>query len=88
MQPHVGDAVVFIDENRVARDALITAVHDDTCVNLVLVNRNRDQQDTYGRQIERETSCQHRSLLGRPVGKFWRFRDEDPSVDLGPPQET
>lgn len=78
--PQVGEAVKYLDELRNWRDALITAPWSATCVNLVVVSADESKQDSYGRQVERETSQMHQSAQvdgeGFVVGRVWRFPDE------------
>ena len=70
----VGDAVVFVDPVRREHPAIVTAVWSRDCVNVVFVSTDENKSDSYGRQIERETSvgrhsesnCFGRSF--RPVG--------------------
>ena len=58
--------------------ALVGGKHSVPCINLVMVSPDKDRQDTYGRQIERETSVVHAS--DQPAhGCYWRFEDEEPN---------
>ena len=66
----VGQAVKYIDESGQERDALVTAVWSETCVNLVLVNNDLAQRDDYGQKIQRETSQVHCSVQTAP-GRYW-----------------
>jgi hypothetical protein len=75
----VGDAIVFIDEHRVRRPALVTrtwaSIGGLPGVNLVTVNDDEAMTDPYGRQIERRTSIVH--LSQQPAGaSCWCFEDE------------
>lgn len=76
-KPKFGEAVVFVDPYGVAHPALVTAVWGDKCVNVVFVSRDAEKQDTYGRQIERSTSCVHQSIQ-QAHGNYWRFVDDAP----------
>ncbi len=68
----VGDPVVFIDSLRVEKPALVTAVWSPTCINVVIVSDDTSKTDTYGRQIERNTSVMHKSLQGDVTfGNCW-----------------
>lgn len=70
----VGMSILFMDELRVLRPALITAVHGTPyydeqgkltwlpCVNIVTVCTDPDKKDAYGTQIERRSSVSHRSV--------------------------
>lgn len=48
------------------------------CINVVFVSDDIARQDTYGRQIERATSCNHK-LQMNVHGFYWRFEDEEPN---------
>lgn len=75
----IGDAVVFCDPMGNDHEALITANHGNTpisCVNLVWVSDNEAETDTYGRQIKRESSCQHQGP-STAHGNYFRFSDEE-----------
>lgn len=76
MKPKLGQSVVYCDPSAVDHDALITAVWSETCVNLVFVSGDESKTDTYGRQIERQTSCSHADSGGQAHGNYWRFADE------------
>lgn len=79
----VGDVVVFHDPTGEPRNALVTAVWSETCVNLVLVSSDDAMQDTYGRQIARKTSVSHKSTT--PVhGNYWRRLEEEPNAYTPP----
>ncbi len=70
----VGDAVIFVDPIRNEHDALVTAVWSKDCINVVFVSADESKTDSYGRQIERETSVSRHSESNcfgrsfRPVG--------------------
>ena len=73
--PEVGEAVVFVDPVGVAHSALVTAAWSEDCINVVFVSGDLDKRDSYGRQIERQTSIMHAAIV--PVhGNYWRFVDE------------
>lgn len=69
----IGDPVLFMDESREKRHALVTAVHgmalceeggelvQAPCVNIIVCSKDPSKQDVYGRQFERHCSVQHRS---------------------------
>lgn len=78
----IGDAVVFVDELGKPHEALVTAVHGAyhppggsdaepmPSLNVVYVSGDELKYDSYGRQIQRETSVVHRS--SQPAhGMFW-----------------
>jgi hypothetical protein len=84
--PKVGQLVKWHDPRGVEHDALLTAVWSATYVNLVVVSKDEGKQDQYGRQIERYTSQNHKSVT--PVhGNYWRFPDEEPNPYV-PPVES
>lgn len=76
-QPQMGEPVVYVDPVGVQHPALITNPWGPTYVNLVYVSKDRARTDSYGQQIERQSSCVHASV--QPVhGNYWRFVDEEP----------
>jgi hypothetical protein len=77
-EAHVGGIVIWHDATGGAHKALVTAVWTPTCINVVFVSDDENKQDTYGRQIERATSCPHASVMN-VHGFYWRFEDEVPN---------
>lgn len=75
----VGQDVVYVDGTARRHQALITAwwraQGREPSANLVFVSGDPAKEDTFGRQIERETSVPHRSHQVAP-GKFWCWPDE------------
>lgn len=75
-RPQIGQRVIFVDEHRVERDALVThvwpgmsGVADGT--NLVIVSSDESRTDGCGRQTERKTSVPHMSQ--QPGGGYgWK----------------
>lgn len=71
--PKTGMAIIFMDEQRQMKSALITAVHGEAAydetgkllymptVNIVTVSSDVTKRDVYGTQIERYSSVSHRS---------------------------
>lgn len=76
--PVVGQHVVWHDPVAVPHDALVTAVHSATCINVVIC-ADEGQTDQYGRQICRHSSQTHKSVHGGVHGNYWRFEDEEPN---------
>ncbi len=76
-KPEVGEHIIFHDSRGEARNAVITAVYSDTCVNAVYVSGDESRQDSYGRQTERTASCNHKSMTGA-FGNYWRYPSEEP----------
>ena len=73
--PRIGEAVLYVDPVGVVHPALVTKDWTADCINLVLVSSDEAKADSYGRQIERQTSLMHASVV--PVhGNYWRFVDE------------
>lgn len=72
----VSEVVEFVDSLGQTHNALVTEVHGDPAgkpsVNLLWVSTDETKRDGYGRQIERTTSCVHRSYQGAH-GMFWEF---------------
>jgi hypothetical protein len=73
--PKVGDVVIYCDKYGNDHNALVTVFWGDA-VNLVIVSADKDKQDTYGRQIEHESSVSH---VGPHCahGRYWRFASEN-----------
>lgn len=72
----IGDFVVFVDEHRIDRPALVKHVWpgmsgtEDGC-NLVFVSSDHDRKDSCGRQTEIKTSVPH--LSSQPAGGYaWK----------------
>ena len=87
-QVHVGDVVVFHDQEGKPHEALVTCVHqgDTRSLNLVIVSGDPKRQDDYGRQTERPTSVPHASASGLH-GYVWRLPNE-PEPKYQAPKET
>jgi hypothetical protein len=80
----VGSAIVYHDELGNPRNALCTAVHGPSCINLLVVCSDASMTDQYGRQIARVSSCSHVSSNGTAYGRYWRFADEKPKPYTAP----
>lgn len=85
--PEVGKVVFFHDSRGKEHEALVVLVHHETCINLVYVSSDESRQDSNGRQIERDSSSQHKSMMGGVHGNYWRFPDEKPNT-YSPPAAT
>lgn len=78
--PRISDSVIYIDEKRIRRNALVLHVWDECGgpapgTNLVIVSNDLKEEDIYGRQIERPTSVVHTSV--QPAGgNCWCWPDE------------
>ena len=63
-----GEVVAFKDANGIVKPALVQFVHSATYINVVVISSNVDKEDSYGRQIEHETSVPMReegNIAGR-----------------------
>jgi len=83
---HIGDMVVFHDPKGDPHNSFVTAVWSAHCINVVFVSTDENRTDQFGRQIERESSVEHASILG-VHGNCWRFPDE-PVPEYKPPLEV
>ena len=86
-KPTLGQKVVYCDPKGRDHDALVTAVWSETCINVVFVSSDESKSDTYGRQIERETSVTHATVQGQAHGRYWRL-DDEPANEYRPPQSA
>jgi len=70
-----GAHIIFVDEHGVSRNALVTAWHGESCVNLVFVTGDVKRHDSYGAQIERHSSVVYEA--NQPAhGMYWCWPDE------------
>jgi plastocyanin len=81
---HVGDSVLWCDANGRDHNALVQCVHSQACINLVFLSGDKARTDSYGRQIEHATSCQHVSGAGVVHGYYWRFPEEERNAYVPP----
>jgi hypothetical protein len=73
MSIEVGQHVKWVDPVGVPHDALVTNVFgpgDTPSINVVVVNMEEGQTDTYGQKIARETSVVHQSNQSAH-GRYW-----------------
>lgn len=81
----IGDPIIFVDPRGKRRPALITMNWDydgkdqHPCINLVFIHDDENRDDTYGRQIDRETSVTHKSAV-KAHGNFWMYGDDRDEV--------
>ena len=66
----VGSACTYVDPTGKPRAAVITAIHGDKCCNVVFVNDDENQWDSYGRKIERSTSVMRKDVQ-QAHGNYW-----------------
>lgn len=85
----MGSVVVFVDEDRVEHDALVTCLHHSTgvwddekphaegnyrpCINLVYVLKDEKRRDQYGQQLRHASSVVHASL-NTAGGYMWKVK--------------
>lgn len=84
--PKTGDTVIYCDTKGVDHHALITVAWGATptgCVNLLWVSGDESKTDQYGRQIERQSSCVHKTSQGAH-GNYWRWPEEEPNAYTPP----
>lgn len=79
----VGELVFFHDSVGKSHSTLVTAVYSNVCVNAVYVSSNDAEQDSYGRQTKRTTSCMHKSATPAH-GNYYRFPDEEANPIVQP----
>lgn len=79
----LGGMVIYTDSRGVDRDALVTAVWSDTCINVVYVSGDESERDNYGRQIKRETSVSYASV-NQVHGRNYRLVGQ-PKPEYKPP---
>jgi ureidoglycolate hydrolase len=71
----IGSPVVYVDSLGRERPALVTncfgPLESNPSINVVVVNDDENQTDTYGRKIERFTSVVHQSSQ-YAHGNYWK----------------
>jgi len=71
----IGDVVDLLDETGHQHRGLITQVwgpaDSKPSINVVFVSLDETKTDQYGRQVERLSSLQHQSTVGKQPGRFW-----------------
>lgn len=73
MDPAPGHHVTWYDEYGKPHDALVTNVHgpgNTPSINVVVVNLDVGQTDSYGQKIQRETSVPHK-VNQSAHGRYW-----------------
>jgi len=80
--PKIGQSVIYVDPVSVPHEALITYVPENfqpewgqPWTNIVFVTTDATRTDSYGHQIERNTSVSHVSKSHAP-GMYWCYADE------------
>jgi len=85
-RPRVGQAVTYFDPRGRPIPALVTCVHTTECINVAFVSDDASCTESYGRKIERETSCPH-LYLTQMHGGGWLFVEEE-VIPHKEPKET
>jgi hypothetical protein len=67
----IGDVVTYRDEVGVEHNALVTAVHGPDCINVAYLSADPAKHDSYGRQVERDSSVQRQSDVTAPNGRYF-----------------
>lgn len=80
-RPVPGDVVIFHDPVGVPYSAICTADWR-ACINLVVVSKDTNKTDCYGRQIERHTSVSDKD--NGVHGMYWRWPHEEPNPVVKP----
>lgn len=84
--PKVGDVVIYADARGNDHNALIQCVWSETCINVIIVSQDEAKKDSFGRQIEHETSVGYRNPAW-VHGKYWRWPGDE-KLGYRPPQES
>ncbi len=82
----LGDVVIYTDSRGIDHMAVVTCVWTDLCINVCFVSMDETRHDSYGRQIERETSVQHVSIAD-VHGRYYRLIGQE-KRGYTPPQAT
>lgn len=82
----IGDPVIWVDSKGVDHNALVTAIWSQTCINVVFVSSDETRRDDCGRQIERQTSASHMSVMN-VHGFYWRLPEEE-KAPYTPPEKV
>lgn len=79
MGVNIGDNVIYADEYGTTHEALVTQQwgkpDDKPSINLLWVVGDPEKMDSYGRQIERNTSVVHKDNQSAH-GRWWDFPTE------------
>lgn len=76
----IGEAVIYCDSLQREHEAIVTNVFGgregvyEPSVNVVYTSPDESKTDTYGRQLERDTSVMHRSSQQAP-GRWWKQKE-------------
>lgn len=77
MTAKVGDVVIYTSPKGLDYNALVTAVwgQGPSALNLTFVSIDESKHDGHGRQIERESSVCHSTVMN-VHGRLWRWPGE------------
>lgn len=78
-----GTHVIYVDPVARQHDAIVTAVWGPTCINIVFASNDENKTDSYGRQIERQTSLSHRSVTPAH-GQYFMMPGDTPNPVVQP----
>jgi hypothetical protein len=67
---NVGDAVTYFDELNQKRQALVTCVHSQDYINVVVVTNDPSMTDSYGQQIARVSSVGRKNETNKAGRNF------------------
>lgn len=86
----IGGRCIYTDTKGVDHEALVTngfgaqgRIGKSSAINIVYVSDDQTRLDSYGRQLERESSVQHQHLQVAH-GRFWRFVGEPKKQESAP----
>jgi len=77
----VGKACKYVTPTGQVVDAVVTATWTPGCVNLVFASLDEERKDTYGRQMEHDSSVIHASNPMRAQGWFFNDRATTEKLD-------
>lgn len=67
----IGDHVMFRDENKKDRHALVQCIHNQELINVAVLCDDASREDSYGRQIEHKTSLPRRNEHNADFGFYF-----------------
>lgn len=69
----VGDLAGFKDANGVIKPALVQFVHSEKYINVIVISNDSKRDDSYGKQIEHETSVPMKEEYNIAGRHFWEI---------------
>lgn len=86
----IGGPCIYTDPKGRDHAAVVTngfgadgKISKSAAINVAYVSDDTSRTDTFGRQLERETSVQHQSIQ-TAAGRFWRYAGEARKTDGAP----